>query len=340
MIKILITGGCGFVGTNLALKLISEQPKSKIFIYDNFFRKENISNTNYLKHKNITITKKDCAKVNKFPLVDIIFHLASDPAVTSGMINKSNIFNNNLASTNNILNFYSKYKTPIIFLSSSRVYSIDAINSLNYKSFNNRFILSENRVKGLVNGSITESFSTEGFKSLYGFTKLSSEDLIIQYSRINKFNFIINRSGLICGKYQRGNIQQGIVSFLAKSALEKKTINIFGYNGYQVRDILNIENLCKIMILQMHEILSKKSINKLYNIGGGYRNSDSLINLIDIINKKIKLKFQIKKDERFADIKYYVTSNSKIMNDYNWKPDIGYIDSINECIDFMKYISA
>ncbi len=340
MLKILITGGCGFVGTNLTLKLLNHFSSIKIFLYDNFYRKENIDNVRFLKNKNIKIIKKDCSKIKRFELVDLVIHLASDPAVGSGMTYKSKIFSNNLTSTNNLLNFYSNYKTPIIFLSSSRVYSIDTINSLDYVVKNFRYEINNNKFKGVLNKSFNEKLSTNGFKSIYGFTKLASEDLILQYSRIHDFNYIINRSGLISGKYQRGNIQQGIISFLVKNALEKKPFKIFGHKGYQVRDILNVENLCDLFILQIDSILSKKNQKNIYNIGGGYKNSESLINLIKILNQKIKLNFEIDKNERFGDIKYYISSNAKLMKDYKWKPNINYNDSIEESINFMKSLKG
>lgn len=334
-LKVLITGGCGFVGTNLAIELVNHSYITQILLIDSFLRKENFKNIKIINTlKKIKIIRGNCSIIKKYPNVDLVIHLASDPAVSSGMDYESKIFENNLLSTYNLINYYSKKITPFIFFSSSRVYSIDLINSIKYKLKKNQFFPVTNYIKGLSKGAFNENLSTSGFKSIYGFTKLASEDLISQYSRIYGFNYIINRCSLLAGNYQRGNFNQGIISYIIKSSINKSHFKIIGYNGYQVRDLLDILDLSRLVEMQISHIMENKGVNEIFNVGGGLKNSFSILDVCKYVRSRYGLNFSITKKEKFADIKYYVTSNKKVMNKFNWKPTISVKKAIDKLYNF------
>ena len=224
------------------------------------------------------------------------------------------MFNTNLIGTFNILKKCVKDKSRIIFLSSSRVYSIFELKKL-VKAKN---IFKPIRVKKLID----ENFPTSSPSSLYGFTKLASEKLIQEMSLNNSLKFLINRFGVIAGPWQFGKQDQGFVPlWVAKHFLKKKLAYIgFGGNGHQVRDILHIDDVCKIILIQIKNF--NKINNKIFNIGGGIKNSVSLKELTIKCEKLTENKIKFKKISKTSifDIPYYISNNSKVTKFYNWRP--------------------
>ena len=207
-----------------------------------------------------------------------------------------------------------KDKTNIIFLSSSRVYSIQKLRSL----VNRNNLLKPLKLKYKIN----ENFTTSSASSLYGFTKLASEKLIREMFYKTNLKFIINRFGVIAGPWQFGKQDQGFVPlWVAKHFLKKKLSYIgFGGRGYQVRDILHISDVCEIILIQIKKF--KKINNKIFNIGGEIKNSISLKDLTVRCEKLTKNKIQFKSILRTSpyDIPYYESDNSKLRKFYKWKP--------------------
>ena len=258
--NILITGGCGFVGSNLAIHLKKKLKKSKITSLDNLYRKGSEINLNRLKKFKIKNIKKDISNEKNFNSLkkfDLIIDCCAEPAIEKSRNEQDRVFQTNLIGTFNILKKCAKDNTNIIFLSSSRVYSIEKIinNFKNKKPF-----------------LIDENFSTVSPKSLYGFTKLSSEELIKEFSYIYKFKYIINRFGVISGPWQFGKQDQGFVSLWTIRHFLRKNLNYIGYGGTgkQIRDVLHIDDVCKLIYLQILQL--NKINNHTFAVGGGKKN--------------------------------------------------------------------
>ncbi len=315
--KILITGGCGFVGSNLAIFLRKNIKNAKVCSLDNLFRKGSEFNKRRLsknKIRNFKLNVTDLKKILKLPKFDLVIDCCAEPAIETSKKEPDRVFNTNLVGTFNILKKCVKDNAKIIFLSSSRVYSISNLNLLVKK--NNL----KNTIK--IKNKISEKFNTQDPKSLYGFTKLSSEDLIKEFSFMYKINYIIDRFGVIAGPWQFGKQDQGFFTLWIERHLNKKKLKYIGYGGYgnQVRDVLHIQDLCEIVLKQIKKI--KKINNITFNIGGGTKNAISLKELTarceKVTGNKLKIK-KIKKTSMF-DIPYFVTDNKKINKYYNWKP--------------------
>ena len=315
--KILITGGCGFVGSNLSLYLKRNLNNSQIFTIDNFTRPGSKIRYNILKLKNIrnfNIDISNYKKVMNLPRFDLIIDCCAEAAVADSIKKPKKVFDTNLIGTFNIINKCKKDKSDIIFLSTSRVYSINL--------FKKKINLSNIKKKKLNKFSVNESFDTDGRKSLYGFTKLSSEDLIKEYSYSDKIRYIINRFGVISGPWQFGHEDQGFVSLWIISHFLKKNLKYIGFGGkgLQMRDVLHIDDACEIILLQIKKI--NLIYNQTFNIGGGIRNLISLKKLTNLSENitKNKIKFtQVKKTSIF-DIPIFLTNNAKIKKYYKWKP--------------------
>ena len=315
--KILITGGCGFVGSNIAIFLKKKLKNSLICSLDNLYRNGSKINALRLKKKNIKNYNIDISnynKISKLTKFDLIIDCCAEPAIEASIKDPDRVFKTNLIGTFNILKKCSKDKTNIIFLSSSRVYSIQSLKNL----VNNLNLIKPIKNKKVIN----ENFKTEQPSSLYGFTKLSSEKLIREFSYMNNTKHIINRFGVIAGPWQFGKQDQGFVTlWLARHLIKKKLSYIgFGGHGNQTRDVIHILDVCEIIYKQINNI--NKIYNKTFNIGGGIKNSISLKQLTkkcEILTGN-KLKIGKQKKTSIYDIPAFITDNSKIKKFYNWQP--------------------
>ncbi|MDA8618546.1 NAD-dependent epimerase/dehydratase family protein [Candidatus Pelagibacter bacterium] len=315
--KILITGGCGFVGSNIAIYLKKKLKKAKIFSLDNLTRKGSILNRNRLKNhkiKNFNINIEKFEKIENLPKFDLVIDCCAEPAIEASRKDPDRVFKTNLIGTFNILKKCVRDNANIIFLSSSRVYSINKLRSFS-KNLNISRPLKVKR-------KIDENFETTTASSLYGFTKLASEKLICEIFFNTKLKYIINRFGVIAGPWQFGKQDQGFVPLWVAKHYLKKKLSYIGFGGYgnQVRDVIHIDDVCEIIFIQIAKI--KKINNETFNIGGGLKSYVSLRDLTSKCQKITGNKIKIKKVSKTSifDIPYYITDNKKIKKFYNWEP--------------------
>ena len=329
--KILITGGCGFVGSNIAIYLKRKILNVKIDSLDNLSRKGSAINCERLKEHNIKNYKYsvcDFNKIKKIPKYNLIIDCCAEPAIEISKVEADRVFNTNLVGTFNLLKKCARDKSNLIFLSSSRVYSIGLLNKIKGK------LKSNIKKKSLKK----KELSTDGPKSIYGFTKFASEELIKEYSYLFNIKYIINRLGVISGPWQFGKQEQGFVSLWIWRHLNEKKLSYIGFGGkgYQIRDVIHIYDVCKLIYKQI-KLFPKKN-NLLLNIGGGMKNAISLKELTKKCEKitSNSIKFTVKKSTSIYDIPYFVTDNSKVSNLYKWKPEKNIDDIIRDTHLWMK----
>jgi len=313
--KILVTGGCGFVGSNICLKLNKEN--HKVYSLDNLSRKSSKLNYLELKKNNITnfnkdISKRDC--LNNLQKFDLIIDCCAEAAVEVSKKDIDRVIYTNLIGTFNILKKIKKDNSKLIFISSSRVNSISEISKF--------FKKKDLKQKVMIKKKINEQFQTLKPKSIYGFTKHASEMLIEEFSFAFGIKYLINRCGVISGPMQFGKQDQGFVSLWIWHHLIKKNLKYIGFGGHgnQIRDVLHIDDLIELLKLQ---IKSFKNINnQTFCIGGSNKSYTSLKNLTKLSQKitKNKIRFNKTKKTSIYDIPYFVTNNSKATRTYNWKP--------------------
>tara|TARA_A100001015_G_scaffold7242_1_gene8968 strand:+ start:2432 stop:3460 length:1029 start_codon:yes stop_codon:yes gene_type:complete len=323
-IKILITGGCGFVGTNLALYL---NKYFKIECIDNLSRRGSRFNLNLLKKnkiKNFKLDVKDFKKILRLPKYDLIIDCCAEAAIEVSKEDIDRVIETNLYGTINLLKKAKKDNSKIIFLSSSRVYGISKLNSfVKSKNLKNKL-----KIKKLIN----EKYDVSGVKSIYGLTKLSSEMFIEEFSYAFNLNYIINRCGVISGPLQFGKQDQGFVSLWVWKHFNKQKLDYIGYGGHgnQVRDILHIEDLCRLILIQIKKI--NKINNKTFTVGGSYKSFTSLLNLTKICQKITNNNIKIGKIKSTSiyDIPYFITDNSLIKKTYKWAPKKNVYDVVKD----------
>ena len=332
--KILITGGCGFIGSNLGIFL--KKNGHNVFSLDNLYRAGSKLNLKRLKAYKIYNYKTDINNFNKImslPAFNLIIDCCAEPSVEisrKSIKDAKRVFDTNLVGTFNIIQKCILEKTKIIFLSTSRVYSI-----LSLKKLIKNLEINSKIKKNLL---IDETFNTSQPNSLYGLTKLASEMLIREACYSNKLNYIINRLGVVAGPWQFGKTDQGFVSYWCWNYINKKNMHYIGFggNGHQVRDILHINDLCEIILEQIKKF--KKINNTIFNVSGGKKNAISLQEISSYLDTifSSRIKFKKKKKTSIYDIPYYIGSNKKITKLYQWKPKRNIKVIINDIISWQK----
>ena len=314
--KILVTGGCGFVGANICLTL--NKYGHKVFSLDVLKRNGSKFNLNLLKKskiKNFNIDIFNYKKIKKLQKFDLIIDCCAEAAVEVSKYQLDEVINTNLIGTFNILKKAKKDKAKLIFISSSRVYSISSINNL----INKKVLKKKINIKKKIN----EEFNIADPKSIYGFTKLSSEMLIREFSYAYKIKFIINRCGVISGPLQFGKQDQGFVSLWIWKHIQKINGKYIGYGGYghQVRDVLHIDDLINLIMIQIKKINSIN--NKIFTVGGSTKSYTSLKQLTNLCQQITGNKVKFKKQSKTSiyDIPYFITDNKKVIKTYKWKPN-------------------
>lgn len=329
--KLLITGGAGFVGSALALELKKNYPSYEIICLDNLRRKGSELNVARLTKAGIQFIHGDIRSKEDFdslPDVDSIIEASAEPSVLAGINGGTPdyLINTNLFGTVNCLNYATRCKANFIFLSTSRVYPIKTIEKLDYIESETRFELTDNQaIKGVSAKGIAEDFPLDGARSLYGTTKLASELLIQEYNEFYGLKTVINRCGVLTGPWQMGKVDQGVmVLWIAKHFFEQKLAYIgYGGSGKQTRDVLHVNDLYRLIDWQLHNI--DKVNGEILNAGGGVEVSASLQELTKICQKVTGKTIPINQitENRPADIRLYVTDNTKVTNLTGWKPEIG-----------------
>lgn len=326
--RILITGGAGFVGSHLAIELKKKYPTYAITCLDNLKRRGSELNIPRLTSLDIIFHHADIRNkedLQGIPEFDCLIDASAEPSVLAGITSPiEQVVNNNLIGTLNCLELANKFKASFIFLSTSRVYPIKQLENVSYQEKETRFqwIDDQEQVNGVSSQGITEDFSLNGSRSFYGMTKLSSELLIQEYNELLGMKTVINRCGVITGPYQMGKVDQGVVVLWAARHFWKQSLGYFGYGGEgkQLRDILHVDDVFKLIDWQIHNV---DQINgSLYNVGGGLHCSISLQELTHICEKISGNTIDIKKvvENRSADIRIYVTDNNKVTNETGWTP--------------------
>ncbi|HEY8894977.1 MAG TPA: NAD-dependent epimerase/dehydratase family protein [Niastella sp.] len=343
MSTILITGGAGFVGSNLAVLLKQKYPNYQIICFDNLKRRGSELNLQKLRSHDIEFIHGDIREKSDFEQIQVPVHCvidaAAEPSVLAGLDGNSDyLIGTNLNGTINALNFCMKHKAKFIFLSTSRIYPIKAIEEIEVVEAATRFeIAATQKLTGINTNGITETFPLAGARSLYGATKLASEMMVEEYNEMFGLQTVINRCGVITGPYQMGKVDQGVVVLWMARHFWKKSLSYVGYGGTgkQVRDMIHIKDLFNIIDLQIHQI--EKFNGQIFNIGGSRNISTSLQELTTICERITgnKITIQPVAETRKADIKLYITDNSKISALTGWAPQI----TVNEIMeDIFEWI--
>jgi CDP-paratose 2-epimerase len=339
---IVITGGAGFVGSNLALKLRKELPNATITALDNLKRRGSELALKRLKEQNIGFVHGDIRNKEDlvFESIDLLIECSAEPSVLAGINSAPDyLINTNLIGTLNCLEIARHHGADTLFLSTSRIYPISYINNLDYTEGEARFDISDKQtMPGASSKGIAETFPLDAPRSLYGATKLASELFINEYVDTYGMRAITNRCGVITGPWQMGKVDQGIFVLWVARHYFKGALSYIGYggNGQQVRDFIHIDDLYSAIHHQLDNF--DDFMGQTWNVGGGLENSVSLQELTRLCEQVTGNKIEIANvvEDRPADLRFFITDSSKFLSKsgLSWQKDAK--QTVQDIYDWIK----
>lgn len=316
---ILITGGAGFIGTNLAHRFLSEG--RRVLIADTLSRPGVEKNLCWLLRNHGGLVEIETADVRNRDKMkkavknaSQVFHFAAQVAVTTSLEDPITDFEINALGTLNILEAIRSMENPppLVFTSTNKVYG--SLDDVELERTKNRYQPKNQETR---ESGISERRKID-FHSPYGCSKGAADQYVLDYARTFRLPAIVFRMSCIFGKHQCGTEDQGWIAHFLLRALEGAPVTIYG-DGMQVRDVLYAEDLVDAFLLAM------KNMNEIsgeaFNIGGGSGNAVSLLEVLDLIgeiqNSDNKINFA---DWRAADQRFYVSDTGKFHRATGWKP--------------------
>ncbi len=316
---VLITGGAGFIGTNLAHRLL--QAGRPVLIFDNLSRAGVGQNLSWLRERHgsrLQVTVADL--LNRFALqrcvqqAVAVFHFAAQVAVTTSLNEPIHDFEVNARGTLNLLEAIRAQANPppLLFTSTNKVYG--GLDDLPLRQGIKRY---EPEASTIRTYGIDESRPLD-FHSPYGCSKGAADQYVLDYARTYGIPATVFRMSCIYGPHQFGTEDQGWVAHFIIRAMENQPITLFG-DGRQVRDVLFVEDLVEAFLLAQSRIDAISG--EAFNIGGGPGNTTSLLELIQLIEtlrgEPVTTHFE---DWRLADQRYYVSDTRKFQSATGWSP--------------------
>jgi CDP-paratose 2-epimerase len=332
--SVLIFGGAGFIGSNLAYSLLTSTD-AKVHIFDNLSRAGVHHNLKWLRKtagasgrlqvtvgdvRDVRLVEKAVAHANE------IYHFAAQVAVTTSVADPRLDFDVNLAGTFNVLDAARRSgKRPfILFTSTNKVYGDLGLGLP---------VVSGKRYAIPGHKGTAESQPLD-FHSPYGCSKGAADQYVRDFGRIYGLPTVVFRMSCVAGPRQFGTEDQGWVAHFVYSALQGQPVVIYG-DGRQVRDVLCVEDLIRAFDAVHQNIETTRT--EVYNVGGGLQNSVSLLELVDEIELLTGRRLECVADERrLGDQLVYITDNSKLQHDTGWTPEIGLRKTVRLLREFWE----
>ncbi|HEX8754579.1 MAG TPA: NAD-dependent epimerase/dehydratase family protein [Solirubrobacterales bacterium] len=327
MDRILITGGAGFVGSNLAVALASRHPEWEVVALDNLYRKGSALNLPRLAEAGVEFLEGDVRNPEDLatvPAISAMVECSAEPSVMSGVDGDTGyLVHTNLTGAYNCLELARRDGAFFLFLSTSRVYPVAPQVDLNLEEAATRFELaSEQDVPGVSPAGISEAFPLDGARTLYGTTKLAAELLIEEYRSGLGVPAAIDRCGVIAGPWQMGKVDQGVFTHWMLAHYFRNPLNYIGFGGHgkQVRDLLHVDDLVDLVERQLLDPGSWDG--RTVNVGGGRECSLSLLETTEICRRLTGNEVPIGsvRETRQGDVPVYLSDCARLFSLDEWRP--------------------
>lgn len=313
----LITGGAGFIGTNLADHYLAK--RQRVTVFDNLSRPGSEENVRWLQQRHgelLTIVKGDVRSDESLLRdlvegVDVVFHLAAQVAVTTSVTNPRADFEINGLGTFNVMEAVrtSSSRPVVVYSSTNKVYG--KMTDLDVVRTGDRYSYAS------CPDGIAESRPLD-FYSPYGCSKGIGDQYVLDYARIYGLKTVVFRQSCIYGPHQFGIEDQGWVAWFSIQALRGRPVTVYG-DGRQVRDILYIDDLIAAFDAAITHL--SKTAGNAYNIGGGPRNTLSLLELINTLHQRFGHRLEHSFDDwRPGDQLIFISDIRKAKSDFGWEP--------------------
>ena len=333
---VLITGGAGFIGSNLVEHLLASTPY-RVRIFDNLSRAGVSHNVDWLRSlrgatSRLEIVEEDVRDLRAVRRavrdVSEIYHLAAQVAVTTAVQDPATDFEINVRGTFNVLESarLSGQKPFVLFTSTNKVYG--ALTRLPIEEVGTQYRSSLPDFHGV------DELEPLDFHSPYGCSKGAADQYVRDYGRIYGMPTVVFRMSCIAGPRQFGNEDQGWVAHFLYSVLGGRTITVYG-DGYQVRDVLHVHDL--IAAMRAVRNTRKRRNGEIYNLGGGEERSISVIEMLKEIEKRTGRPLRLEyRDVRPGDQPLYITNTAKLEHETGWKARYSLSDTLDSIYRFWR----
>lgn len=325
--RVLVTGGAGFVGANLGIGLAERHPEWELIAFDNLYRKGSELNLPRLEAAGVRFVDgdvRDLSALMALEQIDALIECSAEPSVMAGTDgDTAYAVHTNLTGAYNCLELARRDRAQFLFLSTSRVYPSQPLRESNLIEGRTRFELAEAQgYPGVSPAGISERFPLDGARTLYGATKLASELLVEEYAAGYGLLTVVDRCGVIAGPWQMGKVDQGVFAFWLFHHHFCLPLQYIGYggSGKQVRDLLHVEDLLELIEEQVEA--PERWAGFKGNVGGGRDYSLSLLESSDICRELTGNKPPIERvaDERPGDVPIYIADCALLFDHTNWRP--------------------
>lgn len=338
--RVLVTGGAGFIGGNLAVSLAERHSDWEIVALDNLMRRGSELNLPRLRDAGVEFVHgdvrepADLAGAGNF---DAMVECSAEPSVLAGFADTSYSVQTNLIGAFNCLERARQQGAFLVFLSTSRVYPVAPQLELALEEAETRFELSDAQpIVGAGRTGIAEDFPMAGARTLYGATKLSAELLIEEYADAFGLRAVTNRCGVIAGPWQMGKVDQGVFSWWLLSHLFGRPLTYIGYggSGKQVRDLLHVDDLIDLVDEQLGDPERWSGVTA--NVGGGRECSLSLLETTELCRELTgnEVPIGVEAETRPGDVPVYLSDCSRLHSLTRWRPRRGPRDVLADLLDW------
>lgn len=346
---ILITGGAGFVGSELAIRLTEKN--HRVVVMDNLVRRGSESNLDRLARHGVRFVHGDVRNPEDFENlpagIEFLVDVSAQPSVVSGYSNPVFDITNNSLGVIRVLEFARRHRCPMIFFSTNRVYLVERLLELPRREAATRIEWDAAVWDGLppavrprgfdpVHG-VSEEFAVDGGqRSVYGLSKLIADLSCQEYARAFDMPLVINRFGVIAGTGQFAKLDQGWVVWWAIAHYFRLPLQYIGWNGKQVRDIVFLDDVCALVELQMAEI--GRFRGDVFNLGGGAANSLSLREATRLLESQLGHGTEITVEDslRKGDLPIYFTDNRKGAQQLDWQPRVSLQQGFDKILRWIR----
>jgi CDP-paratose 2-epimerase len=342
--RVLITGGAGFVGSNLAVSLADRHPEWEVVALDNLYRRGSKLNLPRLEEAGVEFVEGDVREpgdLAKVTNIDAIVECSAEPSVMSGVDGDTGyLVHTNLTGAYNCLELARRDSAFFVFLSTSRVYPVAPQVDLRLEEEETRFELAaEQAVRGVSPAGISEDFPLEGPRTLYGATKLAAELLVEEYRASLGVPAVIDRFGVIAGPWQMGKVDQGVFTHWMLAHYFRNPLSYIGFGGHgkQVRDLLHALDLVDLVERQL--LHPAKWDGRTVNAGGGRECSLSLLETTAICQRLTGNEVPIAPvaETRQGDVPIYLSDCTSLFGIDEWRPRR---DAETVLSDYYEWIKA
>ena len=323
----LVTGGAGFVGANLAVALASRHPDWELVALDNLRRRGSELNLPRLRDAGVAFVHGDVrerADLLALDPVDALIECSAEPSALAGAGGDTDyVLGANLLGAQHCLELARRDRAQVVFLSTRRVYPLDRAA---YREAPTRFELaSEQELPGISSEGVSERFPLDGPRTFYGATKLAAELLVTEYRAVFGLSAVIDRCGVIAGPWQMGKVDQGVFTHWALSHYFGRELRYIGYGGAgkQDRDLVHVDDVVELIDDQLHS--PEHWDGATVNVGGGPDFSLSLAETTELCRELTGNAIEVRgsTESRPGDVRIYVSDCARLRTLTDWRPRRG-----------------